>query len=564
MLGADLMAAAIERQGVRTVFGLPGHLESFFGAVERRGMRLIHMRHESPVVLAADAYAHTRRSLGVACVTSGPGLANAVGGIASAYDSGAPVLVFAGRNPFAMLDARPQQELDHVRLVRSITKWAQVVHDPARLGEYVDMAARIALSGEPGPVLLEIPRDVAVAEIDAAKAQASLGPVLRAHEPVAAPADVARAVELLAGAKRPLLIAGRGAYWAHAGDAVRRLNREFGIPVLLQGPSRGLIPEDFETVFPWPIGSVAAREADVVILAGVRMEGAIGFAAPPFFRADAAFIQIANDGAEIGRNRSVEAPLAGDTRLALEAIADLWLSLDCARDDKGGRWVDSAVAGRLAKIDDAGRSEDGQVHPLRMMRELFARMPGDALFVGDGANCNNWYKAVARVQSSPGFIDHEPFGAMGVGLPHAIGAAAAFQEDGIAREVYLGTGDGAFGQYLGELATASLHGLPIFVMVANDGTWGSSRNITLRLFGGTTGVDMNQSRYDLVAEGLECHGEIARTPAEVGPAFDRAIAAVRAGQPAVVNVLVDRVASGDRSDPLLQMISFNRLRFGGV
>ena len=111
------------------------------------------------------------------------------------------------------------------------------------------------------------------------------------------------------------------------------------------------------------------------------------------------------------------------------------------------------------------------------------------------------------MQTSPGFIDHEPFGAMGVGVPHAIGAAAAFQEDGSKRQVFLGTGDGAFGQYLGELATASLHGLPIFIMVANDGTWGSSRNITLRLFNGTTGVDLNQSRYDIVAEGLECHGE---------------------------------------------------------
>src|SRR5277367_5598541 len=104
MLGADLMASAVERQGVRTVFGLPGHLEAFFGAVERRGMRLVHMRHESPVVIAADAYAQTRRTLGVACVTSGPGLANAVGGIASAYDAGSPVLVFAGRNPIKMLD----------------------------------------------------------------------------------------------------------------------------------------------------------------------------------------------------------------------------------------------------------------------------------------------------------------------------------------------------------------------------------------------------------------------------------------------------------------------------
>ena len=418
MIGADFMAHAVERQGVRTVFGLPGHLEAFFGAVDRRGMRLIHMRHESPVVIAADAYAQTRRTLGVACVTSGPGLANAVGGIASAYDAGSPVLIFAGRNPLAMLDARPQQELDHSRLVRSIVKWAQVVHDPNRIGEYIEMAARIATAGEPGPVLLEIPRDVASAEVDDARAEAALGPIVRAHAPKPADEDVARAVALLAAARRPLIVAGRGAYWAHAGDAVATLAREFGLPVLLQGPSRGLIPEDFETVFPWPIGSIAARDADVVILAGCRMDGAIGFAAPPFFAADAQFIQIGMDAAEIGRNRVVEAPIAADCRLALEAIAGgLRAQQTPARD---AAWAKTAIVPRVERVASAGRAEDGMVHPLRMARELAARMPAGGLFVGDGANCNNWFKAELRMQHSPGFIDHEPFGAMGVGLPHAI------------------------------------------------------------------------------------------------------------------------------------------------
>jgi len=562
MLGADLMARAVERQGVRTVFGLPGHLESFFGALARRDMRLIHMRHESPVVTAADAYAQTRRGLGVACVTSGPGLANAVGGIASAYDAGSPVLIFAGRNPIRMLDARPQQELDHVRLVRPIVKWAQVVHDPSRLGEYIDMAARIALSGQPGPVLLEIPRDVANGEADDEAAEASLGPVIRAHAPGPAPADVARAVALLEKAERPLLVAGAGAYWSHAGAAIATLLRDFGVPVLLQGPSRGLLPEDMETVFPWPVGSIAAREADVIVLAGCRMAGAIGFAAPPIFAADARFVQIDSEGAEIGRNRTVDAPIAADCALAIEAIADALSQRRAARRDPS--WAAAAIAPKLNRIEEAGRNEDGQAHPLRMARELAARMPDNALFVGDGANCNNFYKAVIRCTMSPGFVDHEPFGAMGVGLPHAIGAAAALQEAGEDRPVFLGTGDGALGQYLGELATASLHKLPIFVMVANDGAWGSSRNITLNLFNGTTGVDLAQSRYDRVAEGLECHGEFAATPAEVGPAFDRAIAATRAGKPALVNVLVDPNTGAERRDPMLQMISFNRARFGGA
>ena len=255
MQGADLMAQAVERQGVGTVFGFPGHLESFFGAVDRRRMRLIHMRHESPVVLAADAYAQTRRSLGVACVSSVPASPTPSAVWRPGVQRGSPVLIFAGRNPFAMLDARPQQELDHVRLVRSITKWAQVVHDPNRLqGEYVDMAARIALTGDPGPVLLEIPRDVATATVDEAAAAKSLGPVIRAHAPAPAPDDVARAVALLA--RRSVRCSSPGAVRTGRMRAMRccasTANSE--CRCCLAGSSRGLVPEDFETVFPWPIG----------------------------------------------------------------------------------------------------------------------------------------------------------------------------------------------------------------------------------------------------------------------------------------------------------------------
>jgi len=559
MLGADLIAKAIKRQGVDTVFGLPGHLESVFGALEREQIRLIHMRHESPCVLAADAYAQVKRSLGVAIVTAGPGLANAVGGIASSFDNNAPVLIIAGRNPIRMLDNRPMQELDHVRLVRSVVKWAQLVHEPSRLGEYIEMAARIALSGTPGPVLLEIPRDVANGEADDAIAAASLGPVLRAAAPAPAAADIARAADLIAKAERPLIVAGAGAYWAHARDALGRLNRDAGIPVLLQGSSRGMLTEDDQSVFPWPVASIAAKDADLIVLAGCRVAGAIGFATPPVFAESVKVVQLDADQAEIGRGRIIDGPVAGDVAAGLAAIAD---ALNAPKRDAS--WLRAALEPKLAKIDTTGRESDGAVHPLHMARELKARMPANALFVGDGANCNAFFKGVIRCTQSPGFIDHEPFGAMGVGLPHAIGAVAAFQETGQDRPVFLGTGDGAFGQYLGELATASLHKLPIFIMVSNDGSWGSSRNITLHLFHGTYGVDLAQSRYELVAEGLECHGERAETPAEVGPAFDRAIAAVRDGRTAVVNVLVDPDTGLERRDPLLQTITFNRVRFGGA
>ncbi len=555
MIGAELIARAIKRQGIRTVFGLPGHLEVLFGALLHHDIRLIHMRHEAAVVMAADGYARVRRHIGVACVTAGPGLANAIGGIASAYEACTPVLIFSGRNAVMLDETASLQDMDHVGIVRSITKWAQTVHEASRLGEYIDMACRIALSGRPGPVLLEIPRDVAQAHVDEDQAEASLQSLVRAAQPVANDSAIKSAAHLLAHAEQPIIIAGNGAYWGGAGPGLQRLADEFGFPVITRALGRGLVREDMRTGFPWPLAYPAAAQADVVLLVGSRMGSPVCYAAPPFFRGDARFVQIDIDGSEIGRNNRVEVPVVGDSGPAVNEIA-----AELARHDRGPRdptWVNAALQPKLARIEQIGRDNTAMAHPLHIARELASHMPADAIFVGDGANCLNWFKGVLRVHQAPGWIDHEPFGSMGIGLPMAIGAAAAQQEMGTHRVVCLGTGDGALGQYLAELATASLHRLPIFIVVANDGGWGASRNIELRLMNRTYGVDMNQSRYDLVAQGLECHGEFAAASADVGPAFDRAWESVNRGQPALVNVLVDRESGFGREEPLLQMAPFN-------
>ena len=152
---------------------------------------------------------------------------------------------------------------------------------------------------------------------------------------------------------------------------------------------------------------------------------------------------------------------------------------------------------------------------------------------------------------------------MGVGTPLAIGAVAAEQDAAKAglrdqRPVFLATGDGAFGFYAIELATASRHGLPFFAMVANDGGWGANRNSQRRSIGRNVGVELDQNRYDLLAESLNCHGELAESPPEVGPAMDRALKAVASGKPALVNVLVDPESGSERgSDKRLQYVTFN-------
>lgn len=555
MIGAELMVKALERQGVRTVFGLPGHLESFFGALADSDIRLINMRHEAAVVMAADGYARIRRGIGVACVTAGPGLANALGGLASAFYACSPVLVLTGRNPFVMDDTAALQEMDHTSPARSMTKWARTVHDPSRLGEYIDMACRVALSGRPGPVLLVVPRDGAEGEVDPDFAPHAMRPLLPAERPLADRRAVQRAAAVLMEAERPLILAGNGAYWGGAGEGLRKLARDFRIPVMTKGLARGLVEEDLETGFGWPVGHVAARQADVVMVVGARFGHVIGYGAPPLYKDDARFIQFDIDGGEIGRNRYVEAPVVGDCGPALEALTEELAGRHNQPGDPA--WVAEALVERLARLDELGREESGMVHPIRMARELQSRLPDDAIVVGDGANSLNWCKAIISIKQAPGWLDQDPFGSMGVGLPMAIGAVAAQQESATPRAVFLATGDGALGQYLSELATLSLHRLPLFIMVANDGAWGASRNITLNLFGGTYGVEMNQSRYDVVAEGLECHGELAETPDQVGPAFDRALEAVRGGKPALVNVIVDPDTGTQRRDPLLQMVTFN-------
>lgn len=555
MIGADLLALAIKRQGVETVFSLPGHLESFYGALEVHEFRLIHMRHEAAVIMAADGYARTRKGIGVACVTAGPGLANALGGLASAYDACTPLLVITGCNPMAMADSAALQDMDHTRVARPMTKWAATVREGWRLAEYVDRACRIALSGRPGPVLLEIPRDLSEGEVDAALAEPALKPLIKVDRPLADAESIERAADLLAEAERPLVIAGNGAYWGDAGPGLRRLAEEFRLPVFTKGAARGLVTEDMETGFGFPLAWLAAREADVVLVAGARMGHPMGYAAPPFYSKNARFIQIDIDGSEIGRNRYVEAPVVGDCGPAVDALAQ---ALERRHNQpKDTTWVNKALAPRIARLNELGRESEGQVHPLHMARELKKRLPDNAIFVGDGANCLNWYKAEIEIKDTLGWMDQDPFGSMGVGVPMALGAVAAEQETGSNRPVFVGTGDGAFGQYLGELATLSLHGLPLFIMVANDGSWGASRNITLNLFGGTFGALIDQSRYDVVAEGLGCHGELASTPDEVGPAMDRALAAVADGKPTVLNVIADAASGELRSDPLLQMVTFN-------
>ena len=334
-----------------------------------------------------------------------------------------------------------------------------------------------------------------------------------------------------------------------------------GAPVFGHALGRGLVAEDMSVGFPWALAQVAAKQADVVLAAGVRLTQRLGFGMAPRFAPDAAFIQIDIEPGELGRNRTIDLPIQADAGRTLLQIADRLEARDVAK--RSAAWVREALSARLNRIEELGREEGGAVHPYRIGRELMAILPPDAIFVADGADVYNWMSGVIQIRTERGYLDHYPLGSMGIGTPLALGAAAGAREiaeatGGAPRPVVLVTGDGSFGFYPGELNSACLAGLKIVCVISNDGSWGTERNALLTKLGTTVNCVLGQLDYHLVGEGFGCLGEKVTKPSEIAGALRRAFDAERS---CVLNILTDPNAGlARKGDPRLQMVTFEDLR----
>ena len=545
LTGGHIVSRAIQDQGVRTVFALGGEAHyTTLDALHQDGVRIVSTRHETATVAAADGYARTTGKIGVALILPCQGLANAIGGIGSAFEACSPVLVLIGQPNLAPDEPGRLQDADEVAMARSVTKWVRTVHDGRRIGEYVETACRYAVSGRPGPVVLSIPIPLLAAAVEAGVEPA---PPTTPIPPSPADEAVERAAELIAGASRPLIVAGSGATKAKAGPVLGRLATEFRLPVAGDALGRGLVPEDMESGFPWPLMDAAAAEADVAVIAGARLDRRRGFGRPPRFSPDAEIIQINVDPHELGRNRYVGTPIMADVRLALQQIADR-LKAKGYRGAGDSTWIREAMAPKLDQIDALGQGDDGMIHPNRMARELMAQLPKNAIVVQDGADVFGWFRLLLRIHEAPGYMDHQPFGSMGIGTPMAIGGAAGARELAVEsgdplRPVVLVTGDGSFGFYEAEWHSAARERLPIVCLISNDGAWGTEKHFQMRMIGRSVNTELGTPRYHLVALAYGCYGEQVESPTEVGPAISRAFAA---NGPAVLNFLTDPEAGSHR------------------
>ena len=532
--GGRLVARTLKSAGVDCVFTLSGgHVMGIYDGCLDEGIRVVDVRHEQAAVHAADAWArlHPGR-VGVAVLTAGPGVTDGVTGVANAWRANSPIVVIGGQGPFANLGRGSLQEMDHVALMRPISKWAEACYQTDRLAEFVELAIRTALSGIPGPAFLEIPMDVLHAPVDI---DAVPAPPIRDYRvsSTAPPDRVAAAAELIATASNPVVMAGTSLKWSGGGEALERFAATLAVPTFTNGMARGLLAMDHPQFFNRTRKEALGR-TDLVVLAGTALDFRMRFgqSIPP----DASIVQLDLDETLIGRNRPAAVGLVGDLGANLDALGDAVAAADPAPRFDG--WTDELrAAENRAEEALAGQltSDEVPIDPLRLCKEIADAVTDDMIVIGDGGDIVAQAAKVLNVPVNGAWMDPGPLGTLGVGMPFGIAAQLAHPD----KRVLIVYGDGSFGLNGFEYDTAVRFGLPIVGILGNDAAWGQMLRPQAMLFGEDrlVATELAPTRYDLVVEALGGHGEHVTEPDQIGPAVARALAS---GRPALVNVEIRR------------------------
>ena len=527
---AALIARFLKARGVDRVFALcGGHIMPIWMRLDAEGIRIVDVRDERAAVYMAHAHAELTGGLGVAMVTAGPGVTNAMTGIANAHVARASVLILSGTPPQKQENRGALQDIVHTDFVRPLTRYARTVRQPELVLQELDEAVSRAFgqAGEPGPVYLDFPVDTLRAEVPRAL-QLPEQLVARPRDQILPdPAAVQRAVDLLWSARRPLFISGRGA--RGAGPQLTRLLDRLNALYLDTGESRGLVPEEHPSVVAAMRGSVMG-EADLIVTVGRRLDFQLAFGSPAVFH-DARFVRIADCATELRDNRRGAAEILATPAAALEAILAAAGERAPATDCEWARAVRNKHverAGKLAaSMGSAPAGSDGLMHPNRLLAALREALPRDAVVVADGGD----FLSFARVGlPASTYLDPGSLGCIGIGTPFGIAASLAFPE----RTVVVVTGDGAFGFNAMEIDTAARHKAPVLIVVANNGAWAIEVRDQLETHGKVVGTRLQFADHAAMARAFGLHAERVERAEDLPAAITRALA----NRPALLDVLV--------------------------
>jgi acetolactate synthase-1/2/3 large subunit len=527
--GGQLALEALRPFGVTELFTLSGgHVFPLYDAAKQAGVRIVDVRHEQSAVFAAEAVAKLQRRPGLAALTAGPGVTNGISGLTSAWFNGAPVVVFGGRAPQFRWGSGSLQELDHLPLVAPVTKHASTIFDVDHIAGAVREAATMALTPHRGPVFLDFPLEV----IFSAGTGEVAGPEIPVGQPD--PEEVVRAATLIAGARRPVFVAGSDVYAGDAIGTLREAAEALRVPVFTNGMGRGALPPEHPLAFARS-RRVALAEADLVVVAGTPLDFRLGFG--DF--GDAQVVHVVDAPSQLATHVTPAAAPVGDLRLILSAFADHTGDREDHED-----WVEALrVAEDAARVKDAAEmaAETDPIRPARVYGELKRVLDPDAVTIGDGGDFVS-YAGRYLEPSRPGtWLDPGPYGCLGTGMGYAIGARLTYPD----RQVCVLLGDGAAGFSLMDVESLVRQQLPVVMVVGNNGIWGLEKHPMRAMYGYDVAADLQPGlRYDDVVKALGGAGETVRAAKELAPALERAFAS---GVPYLVNVLTDPTDAYPRS-----------------
>jgi oxalyl-CoA decarboxylase len=543
--GFHLIIDALKLNGVETIYGVPGIPITDFGRMaQAAGIRVLSFRHEQNAGNAAAIAGFLTKRPGICLTVSAPGFLNGLTALANATTNCFPMILISGSSEREIVDLQQgdYEEMDQLAIAKPLAKAAFRILHVHDIGIGVARAIRAAVSGRPGGVYLDLPAKLFSQTIEAAAGEKSLVKVIDpAPAQLPAPAAVKRALEVLKGAKRPLIILGKGAAYAQADDAIRAVVEKTGIPFLPMSMAKGLLP-DTHPQCAGAARSTVLKEADVVMLVGARLNWLLSHGKGKTWGAPGTkkFIQIDIEPKEMDSNVEIAAPLVGDIGSCMSALLE---GIEARWPAAPADWLAAVKAKREENIAKMAprlmkNSAPMDFHAaLGALRAVIKERP-DAILVNEGANTLDLARGVIDMYQPRKRLDVGTWGVMGIGMGFAIAAAVETGKPVLAVE-----GDSAFGFSGMEVETICRYNLPVCVVIFNNN--GIYRGTDVNAGGGSdpaTTVFVKDSRYDKMMEAFGGIGVHVTTPDELKRAVDKALAS---GKPTLINAAIDPAAGSE-------------------
>jgi acetolactate synthase-1/2/3 large subunit len=533
--GAQALFRALEGEGVEIVFGIPGGaiLPAYDPLIEAN-IRHVLCRHEQGAGHAAEGYAWATGKVGVAIATSGPGGCNLVTALADAKMDSVPVVAITGQVPTPVVGNDAFQEADITGITMPVTKHNFLVKDANELAETIREAFHIASTGRPGPVLVDIPKDVQLQEITWRWPEIvdlpGYKPTTRGNLK-----QVRSAVKMIMASRRPVLYVGGGVIKANASEELFRLATDGRLPVTTTLMARGAFPDGHELALGMPgmhggyPAVTAMQRADLLVALGARFDdrvtGQLSSFAP-----DAKVIHVDIDPAEIGKNRNADIPIVGDCK---DVIAKLHAELDRAQDEAGGapdrsEWLSTLEDWKRRYPYRYEQPSDGPLKPQFAIERLYEHTGGDAIVVAGVGQHQMWASQFWRFSEPRTWINSGGLGTMGFAVPAALGAAAGRPD----RRVIAIDGDGCFQMTAQELATSTTEGIPFITAIVNNAHLGMVRQWQELFYEerySQVYLSHDTPDYVKLAEAYGCVGLRAEHPDEVDAVIEKALSVTDRG-----------------------------------